>query len=1070
MALTIEQVGFGPPAFIALQRAISAAQGTDRLAPVTVVVPTNAAGVTFRRYLGRHGGIAGVSFLTIYRLGDLLAGGSLAAAGRRPVTSPVVGAAMTVATARATGPLRSTKPHRATVEALVRIHRELRELDSGAVGRIDHTGSPVARDVVGIHRAARELLHERWHDEGDLLFAAIERCAATAVARFGTIVVALPQRLSAPAIELLTALGAHAAVHVLIGRADDDLADAGSNDLITRLGGHRVVPPPPTEAPTEPPAKAPTEAPTEPPAEGPIEPQRARIDVVSVTDADDEVRVVLRRLVDAARAGMPFDRMAVLWATADPYLRLIGEQFDAAGIPWNGTSPGRLAERIAARSLLRVMDLDRLNWRRVDVFELLAGASVLDSERRPIPTAAWERVAREAGVRSGADWDETLERYAQRTQRRVDDDDESAELRVSRRGAQALALRAFVLELRELLGDPTELREWEHWVEWSHGLLRRLLGGETARQRLPLDEQRGFDALEAAIDRLRGVDEFLGPVSRDGFREALTVELDSRPTRRGRIGHGVLIGPLSSGLALDSDLVVVLGAVDGSFPSRPQPDPLLGEADRRRAGIPPTPSEVSIGDQRRALLAAVAGAPALIIGVARGDLRRSAVRSASRWIDDLHPRADVHHVHVASHVEALAASEFPLHPQEYAGRALWRHARSGHQVDDHPLAVDDHALVAGLRLIRARELPHLTAFDGDLSGMPLPSPFGSTTPIAPTRIERWASCPQSYLMRHVLQVDAEESSVDELVITALDRGSLIHEALDDFLTAMLNLPGGAWPSEQPWSAEHRARRPPGPRRDRRSGGEGRHHRPPDHLARRPRPTAHRPRPLARRRRHPARQRVPATRRVGNNVRGPRLHLAGRPVILAGGRQILFRGAIDRVDRRADGSLVVIDHKTGTGSRYATVGEANPIGNGQLYQLGAYAAAAATAQGTSAIGIRAEYAFVERRAPKRRLGFTVTDDVWTRFTGALAVVADCVDGGLFPARPEPPVFKPFVSCRYCDPDGMGTADRYREWLRKRRDPRLIAYLTLVGEIGIGEIGIGEIGVGEIGENTDEGDDE
>ena len=52
-------------------------------------------------------------------------------------------------------------------------------------------------------------------------------------------------------------------------------------------------------------------------------------------------------------------------------------------------------------------------------------------------------------------------------------------------------------------------------------------------------------------------------------------------------------------------------------------------------------------------------------------------------------------------------------------------------------------------------------------------------------------------------------------------------------------------------------------------------------------------------------------------------------------------------------------------------------------------------------------------------------------------------------------KPFVSCRYCDPDGMGTADRYREWLRKRRDPRLTAYLTLVGEIG---------------ENTDEGDDE
>ena len=1026
MALTIEPVGFGPPAFLALQRAIATAQGGNRLAPVTVVVPTNAAGVTLRRYLGRRGGIAGVSFLTIYRLGDLLAGGSLAAAGRRPVTSPVVGAAMAVATARATGPLRSAKPHRATVEALVRIHRELRELDSGAVSRIGHTGSPVARNVVTIHGAAQELLNERWHDEADLLFAAIERCTPAAVAGFGTIVVALPQRLSAPAINLLDALGEHLPVHVLIGRAGDDIADAGPNDIITRLGSHRVVAPSPGGAPTA--------------------QLRPHIDVVSVTDADDEVRVVLRRLVDAARDGMPFDRMALLWTTADPYLRLIGEQFDAAGIPWNGTSPGRLAERIAARSVLRVMDLDRLNWRRVDVFELLAGASVLDTERRPIPTAAWERVAREAGVRSGADWDETLERYAQRTLRPVDDEDDAAGLRVSRRGSQALALRAFVLELREHLGDPTELRTWEHWVEWSHTLLRRLLGGETARQRLPLDEQRGFDALEAAIDRLRGVDEFLGPVNRQGFRDALTVELDSRATRRGRIGHGVLIGPLSSGLALDSDLVVILGAVDGSFPSRPQPDPLLGEADRRRAGIPPTPSEVGIGDQRRALLAAVAGAPALIIGVARGDLRRSAVRSASRWIDDLQPRADIHQVHVASHVEALTTSEFPLHPQEFAGRALWRHVRAGHQIDDHPLALGDHAIVAGLGLIRARELPYLTAFDGDLSGMAVPSPFGSTTPIAPTRIERWASCPQSYLMRHLLRVDAEESSVDELVITALDRGSLIHEALDDFLTAMLSLRAGPWPSQQSWSPEHRARA----------------HRALDEAADRAAKAGTIGHPtiwhhdLARLhidlglwlddddtvRAEETRQLTGSETTFG----APDSAWPAAPVTVAGGRQILFRGAIDRVDRRADGSLVVIDHKTGTGSRYTKVSDTNPVGSGQLYQLGAYVAAAASAHGAVVTGIRAEYAFVERRASKRRVGFTVTDEVWATFTDALTVIADCIEGGLFPPRPEPPVFKPFVSCRYCDPDGMGTADRYREWLRKRRDPRLTAYLTLIGEIG------------------------
>jgi hypothetical protein len=38
---------------------------------------------------------------------------------------------------------------------------------------------------------------------------------------------------------------------------------------------------------------------------------------------------------------------------------------------------------------------------------------------------------------------------------------------------------------------------------------------------------------------------------------------------------------------------------------------------------------------------------------------------------------------------------------------------------------------------------------------------------------------------------------------------------------------------------------------------------------------------------------------------------------------------------------------------------------------------------------------------------------------------------------------WIECPYCDPDGLGTADLHREWMRKRGAPELADYLDLIG---------------------------
>src|SRR5207244_10259478 len=81
MALRMEWVLYGRAAADRLRLLISEAKAGEPLEPVTVVVPSNHVGVATRRLLaagtlgpvcGKGTGIAAVTFLTPYRLAELL--------------------------------------------------------------------------------------------------------------------------------------------------------------------------------------------------------------------------------------------------------------------------------------------------------------------------------------------------------------------------------------------------------------------------------------------------------------------------------------------------------------------------------------------------------------------------------------------------------------------------------------------------------------------------------------------------------------------------------------------------------------------------------------------------------------------------------------------------------------------------------------------------------------------------------------------------------------------------------------------------------------------------------------
>ncbi len=533
-------VEHGPPALAALRATIDELQGGRPLAPVTVVVPSNSVGVGTRRWLAANGGIAAVRFVTVYRLAELLGGPALVAAGRRPVSTPVVDVAVRRALAAAPGMFGPVAHHHATVTALREAHRELRHVPAEAMRRMERQGTARTAEILRIHRAVSRTLAAQWYDEADLLEAAVANLPADAAPT----VVHLPHRLRPTEERLLDALDAR----TIEGSAP------------TRLDGG--------------------------------------IELVDTSDADEEVREVVRRIVAAADHGVAFERIAVVWPVSDPYARLLTEQLDAAGIPWNGRPGVTLHERLAARLVLDVLAVDRRGMRRADLFGVLAHVPARTSDGRRVPTARWERTSRAAGLAGAGDWDVRLAHH-ERSQRARGHEAEAAD---------AAALRGFVADLRARLGSPTTPAPWSHWAAVATDLLDRWLGGPRRIAELPAAEHEAYVQVEAAVQRLGRLDELDEPITRPVFVDALAAELDAAPARVGRIGDGVQCGPLSFAAGQALEQVYVLGAVEGQLPGLARADPLLGDADRALAGGALALSDDAVADQHDELIAAISAA------------------------------------------------------------------------------------------------------------------------------------------------------------------------------------------------------------------------------------------------------------------------------------------------------------------------------------------------------------------------------------------------------------------------------------------------------------------------------
>lgn len=1039
MFVTVEITEYGDAAHSALANAVAHHKKADPLSPVTVIVSSNYIGIAARRALAQHHGMAAVNFVTPYRFADSLRSWSTNATGKRPLSAPILAGAVRAVLNETPGVFEGVHTHPTTERSLVGVHRALSEVPKATLKTLSQLSKRTA-DVVRVFDAVNQIVETKHSNEQDLIDAAIETISdrSLATSAVAPAILFLPQRMNAKQIYLLRSFGEKYGLHIIAGASGMFGADKPVGDVVEALG-----------AEWSPPSSI-----TAPHAD------RA----LSVSDADEEVRHALREVVQAAKDGVPFNRCAVLYGSPSPYARIIADAFDTAGIKWFGRSVRTPESSLMGRALLDMLALGDHDFSRHDVFSWLASAPVRDPDRGFIPVATWERASRSAGVVTGLEqWSKRLNRWVADLEARAqdsegDDENQWRADRLRNQAEHASALVSFV----ETLGQELSCEEDQSWSDiarWCQRLVDTYFDTKQAREGWPSHERQAANTVEETIRRIGDLDEIDPNPSVGAFRRALELQLGEEHGTHGTFGEGVLVGPVSLGIGLELDRVIVLGLAEGSMPARSSDDPLL--PDRVCAKLTPhlqTRADTT-RDTHRALLAVMAASKHTLFMFPRGDLRQSARRTPSRWLldtcealdgvrpgaEDIGRKTGDWFTEVPSFVAGLRATTFPAHRQEYDMRALLDWVDDGKAIASASPVRRRKELERAVEQITSRYSDRFTRFDGNIGrGLNpktvdyLKTHFNVTSA---ARLESWAKCPHAYFVRHILRVEPVEEPEEQYRINRLEFGKLIHRVLERWISELtthgtLNDPNrelsdedldllekiGLEEAESLENSGHVGRAIYWDR-DRQVLIDD----------------------LKKFSKFDTEQRsansaVPIKFELGFGL--PTGSQETVTIDLGTGRTIELRGAIDRIDRDDAGKLFVIDYKTGSARDFNKLAE-DPILGGTRLQLVLYALAAQRLLSCEGVSVAGSYWFVTSKGGFQAHGYPITAELKEKGLRTVSKIIEGIESGLFPARPAAPGFRSFVDCHYCEPDGLGLAYQRADWLRKIQDSTFLPYHETVG---------------------------
>lgn len=789
---------------------------------------------------------------------------------------------------------------------------------------------------------------------------------------------------------------------------------------------------------------------------------------------------IARSIQDEAARGVPFDRMAVLLHAPADYVSHLEEAFARAGVPYffaRGTRrphPGGrallallacAAEGLSARRFAEYLSLSQVPDPQAPVDpeaawtppenDLVAPAdpapAVTDDELVPDPDTApvvagalraparWERLLVEAAVIGGRDrWDRRLRGLTDELARRRTEVAREDEARAARLDDDLRALAALQAFASPLIGRLAALPRRAAWGEWLDHL--RALVAAALREPAPV-----LAAL-AELDPMAPV----GPVELDEVQIVLGERLRdvTDPPPRRRYG-AVFVGTTRAARGMAFDVVFVPGIAENAFPAKILEDPLLLDEQRRLlegAGLV-TEVERAAGERLALRLAVGAARRRVRLSYPRVDVEKARPRVPSFYALEVRkaaegrlPGLDALTRGAEQAAGARLGWPAPADPRVAIDEAEYDLALLGpllHADPETTAGTASYLLQANPHLARAlrargrRWLRRWTPADGlvdpdELARAALARHQLGTRSYSPTALQHFAACPYRFFLQAIHRLAPREDPVALEVLDPLTRGALFHDVQFGILERLRD--GGLLPlrpaalaqafdvlnevlaAEAAQAEEMLAPAIPrvwideidGLRADLR-----------EWLRRQADDERWVPE------RFELAFGLPASERERRDPAS-----VTDPVPVAGALKL--RGSVDLVERAADGSLRVTDHKTGK----VWAKEGVVVGGGQVLQPLLYALVCERILSGEVTAGRLYYCTATGEYSERVVPL---DTVGRAAVGAVvATVDDALRRGFLPAMPNP------RACDYCD--YRRVCGPYEEIRTQRKPPERAEALT------------------------------
>ena len=763
----------------------------------------------------------------------------------------------------------------------------------------------------------------------------------------------------------------------------------------------------------------------------------------------DEPRAVVRNILKDARQGSKFGEMAVFYPS-QAYASRIREALLAANIRVTGPDPISLAETASGRFVVNLLNLASDDVRQKALAQFLVDSPVVDRRTgRRVPGAKWDEISRKARIAvfgPGGSWERRIRGFSDhyrrlaRSARQDPDIDESHDPEALEAVAElADELSGFVEDLLVLL-DHSSKGSWSERVEW----LEEAMNGYLVMGKRNSASPKGWEEVRKALSVLMELGEVSdGEVTLEQFIEGAMFVLRQPSSSVSGLGSGVLVAPLHDSLGCVFKHIHVLGMSEGNYPSPISSDPLLSDEDRAR--LDPSGETLPSGLQRLALRRrefelALETSRSRRFYWNQWEVGNNNTSHPSQWyLEELRkelgdPQVQIQdllddpsrYVEVVDPISKTDANDGAVGEAYEIDLRLAAASRLG-SVLDHDVV--NRNAVDALRMLKSRASDAFTEYDGNVDGLP---GFFDDRVVSATSFQRYGECPFKFFLAEVLGVEESIELEDELTLTPLSIGNIVHEILERFAS---NRDSSSDLDEQ-----------------RRVLSE---------VAEKVFSEFKRDQIFANSKIYEL-----ETRRIDRDlvrwleaeagILGEipdetfaewRFGFEGLKVVkldTAIGNSIRFRGVVDRIDVSRNGKHAkVIDYKTGSSSYFTDV-ESDGTARGTKLQLALYSLAARQMM-PSVEDVEAFFWFVFGTGATtiRPMAKLEGDKAIKALERVADVVSKGVQHGNFPARPgsRQSQVRSWHNCRQCSYTDSCTVDRLEGWQRIRGDAGIEDYSAM-----------------------------